>query len=69
MAATDAQLLAAAEDALLALLNGSVQSYSINGRTYNALNLTELRKTVNELRARVARASRGAFELGSFGNG
>lgn len=69
MAATDAQILASARDALKAILDGKAASYSINGRTYAAQNITELRNLIRDYESKVARATRGAFELGSFGCG
>ena len=47
------------EEAYEALLTGGVQSYSINGRSLTRLNLTEITRRIDVLRAQVARAGTG----------
>ncbi len=66
-APTYAELLEAAKLALQTLLEGGAAAYAINGRSYTAHNLGELRKLIQDLEARVARSSGpGIFRLGGF---
>ena len=69
MPVTDAEMLESARTALKALLDGGTQSYSINGRVYNALSIDSLKSLVADLEAKVNRSTRGAFQLGVFGCG
>lgn len=62
------ELLDEAKAALMALLEGRAAAYSINGRSYTAQNLGELRQLIQDLQARVSRESgAGMFRLGGFG--
>jgi len=59
MAATAQQLLDAANDALLRILQDQTASYTIGPITYNRLNLDELRKFRDALEAEVAGSTSG----------
>lgn len=66
MATTDTAILEAAKAALLVVMANPAASYSINGRSFSSHNISELRKLIADYEARVARSTRGAFELGGF---
>lgn len=67
MAQTDAALLSAYQDALLAIAQG--RSYTINGRTLTRENAREVRETIDWLERRIARSTNktGGAGLISFG--
>lgn len=58
--------LTAVNAAILAIVTGKAQSYSINGRTVTRLDLNSLRELRKELEAVIARASSGTFLLARF---
>jgi len=63
MATTDAARLALYQQAEEDILTGG-QSVAINGRSMTRANLPEIRKMIEVLSARVARASSGPLVLG-----
>ena len=62
--ATNAELLVQVDAAIVALLQGAVQSFTIHQRTYTYLDLGELREFRKELQALVGRDASGTGGLG-----
>lgn len=67
MTAAEAQTeLTAVNAAILAIVTGKAQSYSLHGRNVTRLDLTQLRELRKELEAVIARSSSGTFLLARF---
>ncbi len=66
MAASDTEILAAINDAILAIVTGRTASYSINGRSLTKLSLSELQEMKSKYEARIAAASGGMFTVSQF---
>lgn len=64
-------MLDALQAAMLAIVEGGQQSYTIalpggGSRTYTALDIDKLQKRIDEYQAKVNRSSRRMFAAGSF---
>ena len=65
MATSYATMLAEAQDALYNIVQGRVQSYTVNGQQYNRFNLKALRELIDWLEGKVAKASnRSSWSVG-----
>lgn len=60
--------LTAVNEAILAIVQGKAQSYSINGRQVTRLDLKELRELRKELEVIISRGTSGSFMLARFRN-
>lgn len=65
---SDADLLAAAKEALEAILARRVSSYRVGITDYSMLNIDDLRELINELEAKVNAASGAGFSVARFVN-
>lgn len=60
------QMLAAYQAALLAIVTGRAESYTINGRSYTALDIAELEAGVDRYERKVSRATRPMMGVVTF---
>lgn len=63
---TDQQILDAAREAMFNIVSGGGQSYSINGRTFSALNLKDLESLIAYYERRIARQTTPMMGVISF---
>lgn len=65
-APTPATILTNLKTAYNNIVSGETASYSINGRTWSALNLSELSSEIDKWQAVVNRQSTSMFAVGKF---
>lgn len=63
---TDAEILAALKTAYFEIATNGAASYSVNGRTFTALDLDKLNTAITRYETKIARGSRRMFAPISF---
>jgi len=63
---SDQQILDALRTAMFEIATNGAASYSVNNRTFSALNMRDLEAAITTYTQRVNRASQGMFAVGRF---
>lgn len=63
---TDQEILDALRTAFFEIASGSASSYTVNGKTWTALNLKDLEAAIDAYETRVNRRTRRIFGVGVF---